>query len=124
VLTLVGWLGGLFGVVTDKIGRTKAMSLTIIIYSVSPACADCPDLVAVAAAFHRGAPHGGEWGAGASIIAEVFHAPRMGRRHPPVGIGKSASCWRFCLNAQAARRNGAPDPSSALFPPWSPCWCA
>ena len=73
---LVGWaLGGIvFGIVADYLGRTKALVITILIYSVFTG------LSAVAhtwwsLAFFRfitGLGLGGEWAAGAALVAEVW----------------------------------------------------
>ncbi|HWP43705.1 MAG TPA: MFS transporter, partial [Blastocatellia bacterium] len=73
---LVGWaLGGiLFGVMADYIGRTKALVATILIYSVFTG------LSGVAASwwqlaiyrFITGLGLGGEWAAGAALVAEVW----------------------------------------------------
>ena len=73
---LIGWaLGGIaFGVLADYIGRTKALAITILIYSVftglSAAATSWESL-----AFFRfitGLGLGGEWAAGAALVAEVW----------------------------------------------------
>lgn len=75
-LTLVGWaLGGLiFGVVADRWGRTRTMALTILIYSIFSALAGFAQTwqQLFAARFIAALGIGGEWGTGASLIAEVF----------------------------------------------------
>ncbi len=74
-LLLVGWgIGGiLFGHVCDRIGRTKTMILTIILYSVGTGlCAVVPNigwLILFRLIASLGI--GGEWAAGASLVAEV-----------------------------------------------------
>src|ERR1043165_1469345 len=97
-LTLVGWsLGGLFfGVITDKIGRTKAMSLTIIVYSVFTGLCGLSQTwwQLLILRFIAALGIGGEWGAGASIIAEVF--PTRSRAWG-AGILQSASGTGFLL---------------------------
>jgi MFS family permease len=75
-VTLVGWaLGGIcFGVMADYIGRTKALAATILIYSLFTG------LSAVAGTwwqlaiyrFITGLGLGGEWAAGAALVAEVW----------------------------------------------------
>ena len=74
-ILLIGWaLGGiLFGKVADRIGRTKTMLLTMGIYSLGTcACAfawDMSSLVLFRLLVSLGI--GGEWAAGASLVAEV-----------------------------------------------------
>ena len=74
-LLLVGWaLGGiLFGRIADRIGRTRTLLLTMLLYSVgTAACALAPSLVWLAL-FRVVASLGigGEWAAGAAMVAEV-----------------------------------------------------
>ena len=72
---LVGWaLGGiLFGRVCDRIGRTRTLLLTMLMYAIGTAlCAIAPNigfLIAFRAIASLGI--GGEWAAGASMVAEV-----------------------------------------------------
>ncbi|MCC7261440.1 MAG: MFS transporter [Candidatus Latescibacteria bacterium] len=74
-ILLIGWaLGGiLFGKVADRIGRTKTMLLTMAIYSLGTcACAfawDMWSLVLFRLLVSLGI--GGDWAAGASLVAEV-----------------------------------------------------
>lgn len=83
---LVGWaLGGfLFGMLGDRLGRTRAMILTILIYAgftgLSGIARSWQEL-----AFYRfmtALGVGGEWAAGASLVAEVF--PERSR---PMALG-------------------------------------
>ncbi|HKQ62783.1 MAG TPA: MFS transporter [Candidatus Polarisedimenticolaceae bacterium] len=74
-LLLVGWaIGGiLFGHVCDRIGRRRTMVLTMGLYSVGTAlCAAAPN-IATLILFRLIASLGigGEWAAGASMVAEV-----------------------------------------------------
>jgi MFS family permease len=72
---LVGWaLGGVvFGRITDRIGRTRTLMLTMLLYAVGTAlCAFAPNiwvlgLFRLIASFGIG----GEWAAGAAMVAEV-----------------------------------------------------
>ncbi len=74
-LLLAGWaIGGiLFGVVADRIGRTRTLLLTMVIYSIgTAACAFAPSLGWLI--FFRAIASlgiGGEWAAGATLVAEV-----------------------------------------------------
>lgn len=73
---LIGWaFGGIvFGILADYIGRTKALTLTILIYSLFTG------LSALAGnwwqlgifRFITGLGLGGEWAAGAALVAEVW----------------------------------------------------
>lgn len=74
-LLLIGWgLGGiLFGRVCDKIGRTKTLLVTMLMYAVGTAlCAFAPNIwVLILFRFVASLGIGGEWAAGASMVAEV-----------------------------------------------------
>jgi len=79
-LLLIFWaIGGvLFGKITDKLGRTKTLLLTMLLYSVgTAACALAPNIgvlivFRIAVAFGIG----GEWAAGAAMVAEVVPEKR------------------------------------------------
>jgi MFS family permease len=77
---LVGWaLGGIiFGRIADRIGRTRTLLLTMALYSVgTAACAAVPNiwaLIACRAVASLGI--GGEWAAGAAMVAEVVPEKR------------------------------------------------
>ena len=74
-LLLLGWaLGGIvFGRVADRIGRTRTLLLTMFVYSIgTAACALAPNLAALALfRFISSLGIGGEWAAGAAMVAEV-----------------------------------------------------
>ncbi len=72
---LVGWaIGGIvFGQVADRIGRTRTLMLTMVLYALgTAACAFAPNLW-VLGLFRiiSALGIGGEWAAGASMVAEV-----------------------------------------------------
>ncbi len=72
---LVGWaLGGIFfGRIADRIGRTRTLMLTMLLYALGTAlCSLAPNLW-VLAAFRLVSSFGigGEWAAGAAMVAEV-----------------------------------------------------
>ena len=77
---LVGWaVGGiLFGRVADQIGRTKTLLLTMALYSLgTAACAFAPNLwVLLLFRIVASLGIGGEWAAGASMVAEVVPEKR------------------------------------------------
>src|SRR5262245_31268291 len=74
-LLLLGWaLGGIiFGKVADKLGRTRTLLLTMLTYALATAaCAAAPNLYVLAGfRFVASLGIGGEWAAGASLVAET-----------------------------------------------------
>jgi MFS family permease len=74
-MLLVGWAAGgvLFGVICDRIGRVRTMMLTMLLYSLgTAACAFAPNIwVFMAFRLIASLGIGGEWAAGASMVAEV-----------------------------------------------------
>lgn len=79
-LLLVGWaIGGIaFGKLADRIGRSRTLILTILIYSLGTAlCAFAPNLWVLALCrFVTSLGIGGEWAAGAAMVAEVVPEKR------------------------------------------------
>jgi len=77
---LIGWaVGGvLFGRVADKIGRTKTLLLTMAMYSLGTAlCAFAPNIWVLALCrVIASLGIGGEWAAGAAMVAEVVPEKR------------------------------------------------
>jgi MFS family permease len=75
-MLLVGWaLGGiLFGMVTDRLGRTRTLLLTMLTYAfATAACAFAPNVWVLAAfRFVAALGIGGEWAAGAALVAETL----------------------------------------------------
>jgi MFS family permease len=73
---LIGWaLGGIvFGILADYIGRTKALTLTILIYSLFTGLSALAENWWQLAIFRfvTGLGLGGEWAAGAALVAEVW----------------------------------------------------
>lgn len=73
-LLLLGWaLGGiLFGKITDRLGRTRTLLLTMLTYALATAaCAFAPNLWVLAIfRFIASLGIGGEWAAGAALVAE------------------------------------------------------
>jgi MFS family permease len=72
---LVGWATGgiLFGFVTDRLGRSRTLLITMLTYATATAaCAFAPDVWTLTAfRFVAALGIGGEWAAGASLVAEV-----------------------------------------------------
>src|SRR5262245_28582034 len=101
-LLLVGWATGgiLFGWLTDRIGRSRTLLLTMLVYSLATAaCAFAPNIWALAAfRFVASLGIGGEWAAGASLVAEVFPENRR--------IAGGATALHECPARHHARRLG------------------
>ena len=79
-ILLIGWgTGGiLFGKVADRIGRKKTLMITMAMYAVGTAlCAIAPNIwVLVLFRIVASLGIGGEWAAGASMVAEVVPEKR------------------------------------------------
>ncbi len=79
-LLLVGWaLGGiLFGFICDRFGRMRTLMFTMVLYAVGTAACAASTNLAMLAAFRLVASLGigGEWAAGASMVAEVMPEKR------------------------------------------------
>jgi MFS family permease len=73
---LIGWaIGGIFfGTIADYIGRTKALTVTILIYSLFTGLSAAAGTWWQLAVFRfiTGLGLGGEWAAGAALVAEVW----------------------------------------------------
>jgi MFS family permease len=79
-LLLLGWAAGgiLFGRVADRLGRTRTLLFTMALYSLgTAACALAPNLWVLAACrLVASLGIGGEWAAGAAMVAEVVPEKR------------------------------------------------
>ena len=100
-LTTAGYLGSLtlaasavggvvFGVVADRFGRTRALSLSILLYSVFTAACGLATSVTMLAVFRvlLGLGMGGEWASGAALVSETWPAQHRGK-----ALGLMQSCW-------------------------------
>ncbi len=89
---IVGWATGgwLFGILGDRLGRTKTMIATILIYAIFTGASGLVGMwglprswiLYAALRFLTGLGVGGEWAAGASLVAETFPA-----RSRPMALG-------------------------------------
>jgi MFS family permease len=79
-ILLVGWsVGGIiFGQVADRIGRTRTLMLTMLLYALgTAACAAAPNIwVLMLCRVVGSLGIGGEWAAGAAMVAEVVPEKR------------------------------------------------
>ena len=127
---LLGWSAGgyVFGILGDRIGRTRTMVLTILIYALFTGLAYFARTWQQLALFRflTGLGVGGEWAAGAAIVAEVFPARsrpsgsaapsesrsrgiRRAPPRPPIPRGRSApSATSSAIPSSAATRSPAP----------------
>jgi MFS family permease len=88
---LASAIGGLlFGFLADRVGRARALMLSILVYSIaSGACAFSRSLVELAVLrFVLGLGMGGEWTTGAALIAETWPAEHRGK-----ALGLMQSSW-------------------------------
>jgi len=83
---LLGWAAGgfIFGILGDRLGRTKTMIITILIYAVFTGGSGLINHWGLYAfmRFMTGLGVGGEWAAGAALVAETF--PQRSR---PMALG-------------------------------------
>jgi len=92
-------LGGLvFGVVADKWGRTRALSLSILLYSAFTfACGLAQNVWQLAIfRFLLGLGMGGEWASGATLVSETWPEKHRGK-----ALGIMQSCWAIGYAAAA-----------------------
>jgi MFS family permease len=115
---LLGWaVGGVaFGWVADRLGRTRTLLLTMLLYSLGTAlCAAAPNMgVLVACRVLASLGIGGEWAAGASLVAEVVpehrrvEAGALLYTSAPLGLVLATEVTRFI---QADLFAGSPETS-------------
>jgi MFS family permease len=79
-MLLLGWAAGgvLFGYICDRIGRLRTLMLTMLLYALgTAACAAATDIwMLMAFRLVASLGIGGEWAAGASMVAEVVPEKR------------------------------------------------
>lgn len=82
--------GGLFGFIADRIGRTRALMASILVYSVASFACGLSQSIAQLAVFRLilGLGMGGEWTTGAALIAETWPAEHRGK-----ALGLMQSTW-------------------------------
>ncbi|MGH9710064.1 MAG: MFS transporter, partial [Candidatus Acidiferrales bacterium] len=82
--------GVIFGFVADRIGRARSLSTSILIYSAATAACGFSQTVVELAIFRiiLGLGMGGEWTAGAALIAETWPAEHRGK-----ALGMMQSTW-------------------------------
>ncbi|MCX6566736.1 MAG: MFS transporter [Candidatus Aminicenantes bacterium] len=99
-VTLVASAAGgvIFGVVADRLGRTKALRASILIYSVFTAACGLASSVPMLAVFRvfLGLGMGGEWASGAALVSETWPAEHRGK-----AFGVVQSFWAVGYAAAA-----------------------
>jgi MFS family permease len=97
---LIGWaIGGIaFGILADRFGRTKVLMATIIIYAVFTGAAALAETWwhLALSRFLTALGIGGEWAAGAAIVAETWPEDKRARA---AGVLQSAWAVGFFLAA-------------------------
>jgi MFS family permease len=82
--------GALFGLLADRVGRTRSLMLSILVYSLASGACGLSDSVVQLAIFRfiLGLGMGGEWSTGAALIAETWPAEHRGK-----ALGLMQSTW-------------------------------
>jgi MFS family permease len=92
-------VGGLvFGVIADRLGRVRALTLSILIYSIFTFACGLAANVWQLAIFRvlLGLGMGGEWASGAVLVSETWP-----ERHRGKALGLMQSCWAIGYGAAA-----------------------
>jgi MFS family permease len=91
--------GVLFGWVADRLGRTRALMASILVYSVATAACGLVTSIGQLAAARLlvGLGMGGEWATGAALVAETWPAEHRGK-----ALGLMQSAWAVGYAAAAA----------------------
>jgi MFS family permease len=91
-VTLVASAAGglLFGVIADRWGRTRALMLSVLIYSVFTAACGFAQTALQLGVFRLclGIGMGGEWASGAALVSETWNAKDRGK-----ALGLMQSAW-------------------------------
>jgi MFS family permease len=101
-MLLASGIGGvLFGLIADRIGRTKALMLSILTYSLCSLGSGLSTSIYVLIAFRfvLGLGMGGEWNTGATLVAETWPTHLRARA---IAIVQSAWAWGLAAAAVVA----------------------
>src|SRR5882672_7589210 len=101
-MLLASGIGGvLFGFIADRIGRTKALMLSILTYSLCSLGSGFSTSIAMLIFFRfvLGLGMGGEWNTGATLVAETWPTNLRARA---IAIVQSAWAWGLAAAALAA----------------------
>lgn len=97
---LASAVGGiLFGILADRVGRTKALMASIFVYSIFTAACGVAQSIGQLALFRvlLGLGMGGEWATGAALVAETWPAEHRGK-----ALGLMQSSWAIGYALAAA----------------------
>jgi MFS family permease len=110
--SVAGWLGTftllasgiggvLFGFIADRVGRTKALILSILTYSLCSVGSGLATSIPILAFFRfvLGLGMGGEWNTGATLVAETWPTHL---RAKAIAIVQSSWAWGYAAAAVAA----------------------
>jgi MFS family permease len=88
IASAIGGVG--FGILADRVGRTRALMLSVLIYSVFTAACGFSQTALQLAVFRLGLGFGmgGEWASGAALVSETWPA-----RHRGKALGLMQSSW-------------------------------
>jgi MFS family permease len=91
--------GAVFGWLADRIGRTRALTASIAVYSLATGACGLAQTVEQLALFRvvLGLGMGGEWATGAALVAETWPAAHRGK-----ALGVMQSAWAVGYAAAAA----------------------
>ena len=91
--------GLLFGVIADRLGRTRALSMSILLYSIFTFACGLAQNVWQLALFRLflGIGMGGEWASGAVLVSETWPEKHRGK-----ALGLMQSCWAIGYGLAAA----------------------
>jgi len=101
-MLLASGIGGiLFGFIADRIGRTKALMLSILTYSLCSLGSGLSTSIVMLIAFRfvLGLGMGGEWNTGATLVAETWPTHLRARA---IAIVQSAWAWGLAAAAVVA----------------------
>jgi len=91
LMLMASAVGGLlFGLIADRIGRTRALMASILVYSLASGACGLSTTIVQLAIFRLilGLGMGGEWNTGAALIAETWPAEHRGK-----ALGLMQSTW-------------------------------
>ena len=110
--SVAGWLGTftllasgiggvLFGFIADRVGRTKALILSILTYSLCSVGSGLATSIPILAFFRfvLGLGMGGEWNTGATLVAETWPTHL---RAKAIALVQSSWAWGYAAAAVAA----------------------
>ena len=87
----------MFGVLADRWGRTRALMLSVLIYSIFTAACGFAQTALQLAVFRicLGIGMGGEWASGAALVSETWKdaRSRQGARRSCRARGRLATGW-------------------------------